>query len=89
MGKLKRKVKTKEKKQKPPRNTNKGPMWTMEGEKVSRTHRSCPKCGPAVFLAEHYDRLHCGHCGYTVFKRQEGQAQEQEDRAAARRRRER
>jgi small subunit ribosomal protein S27Ae len=64
----KRKVKTKEKKQKKPRNKNKSPMWTLEGEKVVRARKSCPKCGPATFLAEHYDRMHCGKCGYTSFK---------------------
>ncbi|MHA1745765.1 MAG: 30S ribosomal protein S27ae [Promethearchaeota archaeon] len=65
----KRKVKTKEKIQKPPRNKNKGPMWTVEGDSVVRQRRSCPKCGPGVFLAVHYDREHCGKCGYTQFKR--------------------
>jgi len=64
----KRKVKTKEKVQKKPRNKNKGPMWSVDGEKVIRSRKSCPKCGPATFLAEHYDRLHCGRCGYTSFK---------------------
>ena len=65
----KRKVKTKEKVQKPPRNKNKGPMWTIEGDKIVRARKSCPKCGPANFLADHYDRMHCGRCGYTLFKR--------------------
>jgi small subunit ribosomal protein S27Ae len=74
MGKAKRKVKTKEKKPKDPRNTNKGPMWTVEADKLVRTHRFCQKCGPGVFMAEHYDRLHCGRCGYTMFKRQGGAA---------------
>ncbi len=27
----------------------------------------CPRCGPAVFLAVHKDRLHCGKCNYTEF----------------------
>lgn len=40
---------------------------TVEGT-VSRKRRSCPKCGPAVFMAEHKDRLTCGKCGYTEFK---------------------
>lgn len=69
-GKAKRKVKTKEKKQKPPRNQNKGAIWSLQEGKIVRTHRTCPKCGPAVYMAEHYDRSHCGRCGYTLFKRQ-------------------
>ena len=43
--------------------------YKMEGDKLIRTHRSCPKCGPSFFLANHYDRSSCGKCGYTVFKR--------------------
>ena len=27
----------------------------------------CPRCGPAIFLAVHKDRLHCGKCNYTEF----------------------
>lgn len=26
--------------------------------------RTCPKCGPGVYLAEHKDRWSCGKCGY-------------------------
>jgi len=43
--------------------------YKIEGDKLVRTHRSCPKCGPSFFLANHYDRWSCGNCGYTVFKR--------------------
>ena len=69
MGKAKRKVKTKEKKPKKPRNKNKGPLWALEGDRVMRKRRPCPKCGNGVYMAEHYDRMHCGSCGYTMFKR--------------------
>ena len=65
----KKSVKSKGKKPKIPRRKNKGPMWTLEGNKVVRTHKHCPKCGPGVFMADHYDRLHCGRCSYTKFKR--------------------
>ena len=27
-------------------------------------HKSCPKCGAGVRLAEHKDRRSCGKCGY-------------------------
>jgi small subunit ribosomal protein S27Ae len=86
MGKAKRKVKTKDKKQKPPRNKNKGPMWVVENDRVVRTRRSCPKCGPAVFLAIHYDRVHCGNCGFTDYP-DKGNEQHG-DKMRARRRRE-
>lgn len=45
--------------------------WTVDGKSVIRNKKSCPKCGPAVYLAEHYDRVHCGKCGYTKFQRRE------------------
>jgi len=37
--------------------------------KLERKKRHCPKCGPGVFLAEHANRLACGKCGYTEFKK--------------------
>ncbi|UCF07415.1 MAG: 30S ribosomal protein S27ae [Thermoplasmata archaeon] len=36
-----------------------------------RKKRTCPKCGDGVFLAEHKDRISCGSCGYTEFKKKE------------------
>jgi len=46
----------------------KSTLYETTGGKLSRKRRSCPKCGPGVFLAEHKDRLHCGKCSYTEFK---------------------
>jgi small subunit ribosomal protein S27Ae len=43
-------------------------LFKVEGEKITRIRRYCPKCGVGVFLAEHKDRLSCGSCGYTEFK---------------------
>jgi len=43
-------------------------LYTVKGEELSRTHKSCPKCGPGVFLAEHGDRRSCGRCGYSESK---------------------
>ena len=43
--------------------------YKVEGSKLVRTHRTCSKCGPSYFLANHYDRWSCGKCGYTIFKR--------------------
>lgn len=42
--------------------------YAVQGDKVERKKRNCPKCGPGVFLAEHKDRSACGKCGYTEFK---------------------
>jgi len=43
-------------------------VFKVEGNKIVRQRRNCPKCGAGVFLAEHKDRLSCGSCGYTEFK---------------------
>jgi small subunit ribosomal protein S27Ae len=46
----------------------KSKYYEIEGDKLIRTHRTCPRCGEAVFLAQHKDRFSCGKCGYTEFK---------------------
>ncbi len=43
-------------------------FFKVEGDKINRVRRHCPKCGPSVFIAEHKDRFSCGKCGYTEFK---------------------
>jgi small subunit ribosomal protein S27Ae len=64
---------------------NPSKYYKLEGEKLVRTHRSCPKCGPSYFLADHYDRWSCGKCGYAMFKRK-GPAKSRTVRRAPRRR---
>jgi small subunit ribosomal protein S27Ae len=49
--------------------TDASKYYKIEGDKLTRTHRTCPKCGVGFFLADHYDRWSCGRCGYTIFKR--------------------
>ncbi|HIH98473.1 MAG TPA: 30S ribosomal protein S27ae [Thermoplasmata archaeon] len=43
--------------------------YKIEGDKLIRTRKTCPRCGDAVFLAKHKNRLSCGKCGYTEFIR--------------------
>jgi ubiquitin-small subunit ribosomal protein S27Ae len=33
--------------------------------KVTRTRKTCPTCGPGIFMATHTDRFHCGACAMT------------------------
>ena len=54
----------------------KRPFKKKEGWKISKIYdkgksknRTCPKCGPGVFLAEHKDRRVCGKCGYVEMKK--------------------
>ncbi|MGI0129117.1 MAG: 30S ribosomal protein S27ae [Thermoplasmata archaeon] len=43
-------------------------LYDVTGETLARTHKSCPKCGPGIFLAEHGNRRSCGKCGYSESK---------------------
>jgi len=43
-------------------------IFKIEGDKINRLRKHCPKCGEGIYLAEHKDRLSCGSCGYTEFK---------------------
>lgn len=47
--------------------------YSVKDGKVSRKNTWCPKCGPGIFLAVHGDRMSCGKCGYTEFKKESGQ----------------
>ncbi|MCL2143798.1 MAG: 30S ribosomal protein S27ae [Methanomassiliicoccaceae archaeon] len=44
--------------------------YEVSGDKVTRKKPVCPKCGAGVFMATHADRVSCGKCGYTEFKKQ-------------------
>ncbi len=43
--------------------------YKAKNDKLTRTNETCPKCGRGFFLANHKDRLSCGKCGYTSFKK--------------------
>jgi len=50
--------------------------YKVEGDKVTRNAKFCPRCGPGVFLMIAKDRVYCGKCGYTEFQ---GKAKSTED----------
>jgi len=54
----------------PKKEPSKRNLYKVEGTRVVRSRRPCPKCGAGVFLAEHKDRASCGNCGYTEMKQQ-------------------
>ncbi|MEA3429790.1 MAG: 30S ribosomal protein S27ae [Nanoarchaeota archaeon] len=51
---------------KPKKTSAKYKHYKVEGDTVSRG-KTCPKCGAAVFLAKHKNRLTCGKCHYVEF----------------------
>lgn len=46
---------------------NASKFYEVQDGKLVRTRRTCPKCGPGVFLGAHEDRQACGRCGFTEF----------------------
>ena len=62
-------IKSKIKGKKKPKNkpvSKKYKFYKIEGDKVIR-ERSCPRCGPSIFLMKASNRLYCGKCHYTEF----------------------
>lgn len=41
---------------------------------VTRLRKECPHCGPGTYMANHFGRLHCGRCSYTLIVKTEGKA---------------
>ena len=64
--------KNKEKKgKKPHKNKPSGKKYkhyTIESGVVKRA-KSCPRCGPGIFLAVDKNRVFCGKCRYTEFSK--------------------
>ncbi len=54
------------KKTKNKKSSEKWKKYKVSGNKVEKA-KTCPKCGPGMFLAVHKDRLTCGFCHYTEF----------------------
>jgi small subunit ribosomal protein S27Ae len=46
-------------------------FYSIQGDKVTKNKRDCPRCGKGVFMAEHKDRYTCGKCGFTEFTHKE------------------
>jgi len=67
MGKKKsREIKGKKAKKNKP-TSKKYKMYKIEGDNIERA-KSCPRCGPGVFLMKADNRLYCGRCHYTEFQ---------------------
>ena len=41
-----------------------------KGDNYTAKKPVCPKCGAGVYMATHKDRVSCGKCGYTEFKKE-------------------
>ena len=45
--------------------------YTVEGDKIIKKARSCPRCGPGIFLSVGKGRAYCGKCHFTEFDKKE------------------
>lgn len=45
--------------------------YTIEGDKIVKKERSCPRCGPGIFLSVGQGRAYCGRCHFTEFAKKE------------------
>jgi len=56
--------------------------YEVKNGTIVRNKRTCPKCGEGVFMAEHPNRVSCGKCGYTEFKKKEEPKKEEKKEKA-------
>ena len=66
MGVKKQKKKGKKKTNNKP-TSKKYSKYTIEGNKIVRTGKFCPRCGPGIFLMNSDGRTYCGKCHYSEF----------------------
>jgi len=45
--------------------------YKIEGDKITKKERSCPRCGPGIFLSVGKGRAYCGKCHFTEFDKKE------------------
>jgi len=64
-----KKPEKKEKPKAPKRRIQAHKLYKVEGDALSRLRKECPRCGRGYFMAQHGNRLTCGHCGYTVYSK--------------------
>jgi len=64
---IKSKIKGKKKHKNKP-TSKKYKSYKIEGDKIIEKKRSCPRCGPGVFLSTGQERVYCGRCHLTEFK---------------------
>jgi ubiquitin-small subunit ribosomal protein S27Ae len=64
-----KKPEKKEKPKAPKRRIQVYKLYKVDGDTLSRLRKECPRCGKGYFMAQHGNRLTCGHCGYTVYSK--------------------
>jgi ubiquitin-small subunit ribosomal protein S27Ae len=44
-------------------------LYKVSADSIERKNKTCPKCGPGMFLGVHKERVTCGKCGYSEFNK--------------------
>jgi ubiquitin-small subunit ribosomal protein S27Ae len=57
-------------------------LYEISGESITRKNRTCPKCGPGMFLGKHKTREVCGKCGYVEYHSKPQAAEAEKEQAA-------
>ena len=52
--------------------------YKIEGDKITR-EKTCPRCGPGIFLMNTKNRSYCGRCHLTEFIKQEPKEEPKEE----------
>ncbi len=53
-------------------------LYNISGDSIKRKNRTCPKCGPGMFMAKHKGRDVCGKCKYTEYSGKEESKEDKE-----------
>ncbi|MCF7910505.1 30S ribosomal protein S27ae [Candidatus Pacearchaeota archaeon] len=75
-----KKKKSNKKGKKPHKNkptSKKYTKYKIDGDKVIR-EKTCPRCGPGVFLMNSQGRQYCGKCHYSEFESKQNLAEKSE-----------
>ena len=54
-------------------------LYETSGDSIKRKNRTCPKCGPGMFMGKHKDRLVCGKCTYTEYESKSSKSKSSEE----------
>ncbi len=78
MGKKKKSKKKGKKAHKNKPTSKKYTKYSIEGDKINKA-KTCPRCGPEVFLMTTKNRDYCGKCHYSEFKEKKSENLEKSD----------
>ena len=53
--------------------------YKIEGDKVVR-EKTCPRCGPGIFLMNSQGRLYCGKCHFSEFESKKTEDKKEEEK---------